>query len=129
MAKILIIEDQEGLSGLYRSVLRQFNHETVFAATGKAGLEAAQQERPDLIILDLLLPNITGAEVAQKLRECGILPGVPLIVTTALGEMEAQSMADSLDAVAVLHKPFSVSSIVSSVSEALSAAGREALPA
>lgn len=129
MAKILIIEDQEPLSGLYRSVLRQFDHETIFAATGEAGVEAALQDRPDLIILDLLLPKMSGTEVAQKLLESGILPGVPLIITTALDEMEAQAIADSLNAAAVLNKPFSISSILSTVNGALSSSGQKALPA
>jgi two-component system phosphate regulon response regulator PhoB len=129
MARILIIEDQEPLSGLYKSVLRQFNHETIFASTGEAGVATAMQETPDLIILDLLLPNMSGTEVARKLRESGILPGVPLIITTALDEIDAQSIADSLRADAILHKPFSVSSIVSTVSSVLNASTRKALPA
>ena len=129
MARILIIEDQEPLSGLYKSVLRQFNHETVFASNGEDGLAAALEEPPDLIILDLLLPKMSGTEVAQKLRDSGILPGVPLIVTTALDEMDARSIAASLHADAMLHKPFSVSSIVSTVSSLLSATERKALPA
>jgi two-component system phosphate regulon response regulator PhoB len=129
MARILIIEDQEPLSGLYRSVLRQFNHETIFASTGEAGVATAIQEPPDLIILDLLLPNMSGTEVAQKLRESGILPDVPLIITTALDEMDARSIADALHADAILHKPFSVSSIVSTVSGVLNATSHKALPA
>jgi DNA-binding response OmpR family regulator len=129
MARILIIEDQEPLSGLYKSVLRQFNHETIFASTGEAGVAIAMQEAPDLIILDLLLPSMSGTEVAQKLRESGILPEVPLIITTALDEMDAQSIGDSLHADAILHKPFSLSSMVNTVSSVLNATSRKALPA
>jgi DNA-binding response OmpR family regulator len=129
MANILIIEDQEPLAGLYKSVLRQFHHETTFVGTGEAGVEAALRERPDLIILDLLLPNMSGAEVAQKLLDSNILPGVPLIITTALDEVEAQSIAHSLNAAAVLHKPFNIGSILSTVDYALSGGGQEVLPA
>lgn len=130
MAKILIIEDQEPLSGLYKSVLRQFDHQTTFVATGEAGVEAARHERPDLIILDLLLPEMSGPDVAQKLLDLGILPGVPLIITTALDEMDARTVAASLNAVAVLNKPFSLDSIISTVDQALrSHAGQKALPA
>ena len=112
MAKILIIEDQEPLCNLYRTVLRTFNHNIEFATTGAAGVEAAQADRPDLIVLDLLLPDMPGTEVAEKLQELGILPDVPLIVTTALDAMEAQVIAESLGAAAVLNKPFSVTSII-----------------
>ena len=128
MAKILIIEDQVPLCNLYKTVLRQFNHEAVFATTGEAGVEAALQDRPDLIILDLLLPNMPGTEVAQILRESGILPDVPLIITTALDELEAQAIAESLNAAAVLNKPFSVNSIIESLSDVLNAPRQKALP-
>jgi CheY-like chemotaxis protein len=127
MANILIIEDQEPLRSLYRSVLRQFNHETVFVTTGEAGIETALRESPDLIILDLLLPDMTGAEVAQKLGELGVLPDVPLVITTALSEIDARSIACSLNAAAVLNKPFSVNSILHTVNTALSAASPKAL--
>lgn len=127
MANILIIEDQEPLRNLYRSVLRQFNHETVFVTTGEAGIETALRERPDLIILDLLLPGMTGVEVAHRLRELGILPDIPLIITTALSEIDAHSVANSLNAAAVLNKPFSVSSILHTVTSALNATSPKAL--
>lgn len=127
MANILIIEDQEPLRNLYRSVLRQLNHETIFVTTGEARIETALRERPDLIILDLLLPGMTGAEVAQRLRELGVLPDVPLVITTALGELDAHIIAQSLNATAVLNKPFSFNSILHTVSSALSVASPQAL--
>jgi CheY-like chemotaxis protein len=127
MASILIIEDQEPLRNLYRSVLRQFGHETVFVTTGEAGIETALRERPDLIILDLLLPGMPGTEVAQRLQELGVLPDVPLIIPTALSEIDAHSIANSLNVAAVLNKPFSVSSILHTVSSALTAASPQAL--
>ena len=68
MANILIIEDQEPLRVLYKYVFRQYDHETTFATTGEAGIEAALRERPDLVILDLLLPDIPGIEVPHRLR-------------------------------------------------------------
>ena len=77
MAHILIIEDQEPLGILYKSVLRKYNHETTFTTTGQAGIEAALRNKPDLVILDLLLPGIPGIEVARRLQESGILPGCP----------------------------------------------------
>ena len=52
-------------------------------------VEAALRDKPDLVILDLLLPGIPGIEVARRLQESGILPGVPLIITTALAELDA----------------------------------------
>jgi len=122
MAHILIIEDQEPLGILYKSVLRKYNHETTFTTTGQAGIEAALRDKPDLVILDLLLPGIPGIEVARRLQESGILPGVPLIITIAL---DAQTIAESLNATAVLNKPFNIESILSTVNGALATASKE----
>ncbi len=125
MAHILIIEDQEPLGVLYKSVLRKYNHETTLTTTGEAGIEAALRDKPDLVILDLLLPGIPGVEVARRLQESGILPGVPLIITTALDELDAQAIADSLNATAVLNKPFNIDSILSTVDGALATANQD----
>ncbi len=125
MAHILIIEDQEPLRVLYESVLRKYNNETTFTTTGEAGIEAALRDKPDLVILDLLLPGIPGIEVARRLQESGILPDVPLIITTALDELDAQSIADSLNATAVLNKPFNIESILSTVNGALATANEK----
>ena len=125
MAHILIIEDQEPLGVLYKSVLRKYNHETTLTTTGEAGIEAALRDKPDLVILDLLLPGIPGIEVARRLQESGILPGVPLIITTALDQLDAQAIADSLNATAVLNKPFNIDSILSTVNGALATANQK----
>ncbi|MDA0732981.1 MAG: hypothetical protein BZY73_06430 [SAR202 cluster bacterium Casp-Chloro-G3] len=128
MTKILIIEDQEPLCNLYQTVLHKFNHQIVFATTGEAGLEAAANDRPDVIFLDLLLPKMSGSEVARKLRDMGILPDVPMIITTALDEVNTRSIAESLDAAAILNKPFSVNTIIETLTSVLNAASRKALP-
>jgi len=109
-------------------MLRKFNHDIVFATTGESGLQAAKNYRPDLIMLDFLLPDISGTEVTQTLRSMGILPDVPLIVTTALDEIDAQAITDSLDAVAVLNKPFRITAMVESPTTVLNAFPQNPLP-
>jgi CheY-like chemotaxis protein len=126
MTKILIIEDQEPLCSLYKTVLSKFDYQIVFATTGEAGLQAAADDRPDLILLDLILPEMSGSEVAQKLRDQGILPEVPLIITTALDEANTQHIAESLGAAAILNKPFSVAEIVESLTRVLNASPQRA---
>jgi DNA-binding response OmpR family regulator len=119
MANILVIEDHEILGQLYKSVLRQFNHNAIVVTTGEAGIEAALRERPDLVILDLILPGMPGVQVAQKLRESGILPGVPLVITTALAELDATAVTESIHPTAILNKPFNISSILETLSSVL----------
>jgi CheY-like chemotaxis protein len=74
------------------------------------------------------MPNIPGTEVTQKLRSMGISPDVPLIVTIALDEIDAQAITDSLDAVAVLNKPFRITAMVESPTTVLNAFPQNPLP-
>lgn len=122
MTNILIIEDEEPLRQLYRVILGQFNYGVVLAKTGPEGVEAAVRESPDMIILDLLLPNMSGLEVAKKLQSLGILPSTPLIITTGLGQGDAQAIAQSLNADSVLIKPFNIDELVAAIRNALEVA-------
>ena len=85
MARILIIEDTEPVCQLYSFFLQRAdaNHDLVLTYTGEDGIRAALENQPDLVILDLNLPGISGAEVAQKLEESGILTTAPLIIVSA----------------------------------------------
>ena len=123
MAKILVVEDTESLCRLYQSVLGRSGHQVILAQTGDAAVAAASQDRPDLVILDLLLPQESGVEVARALEVAGTFPAVPLIVTTALHESQAWTTAGSLGAVAVLVKPFDIQRLLTLVRETLSASG------
>ena len=119
MAKILIIEDQSALRRLYQTVLGRGGHEVVLAQSGEAGIVAAALEKPDLVIMDLMLPGISGQQATSKLRETGTFPGTPLIITTALNDDHARSVADSLGAASVLLKPFDIYRMLSTVDKAL----------
>jgi two-component system OmpR family response regulator len=69
--------------------------------------------------MDLVLPGISGAEAAEKLREAGILPSTPLILTTALGDDDARYAARSIGATDLLLKPFDIGTMLASVHAAL----------
>jgi len=120
LGNILIVEDQAALGQLYKSVLRQFNHNVVIAADGQAGVDAARKSAPDLVILDLMLPGMPGVEVALKLKQLGVLPGAPLIITSAVSDADATEIGRSLGAMAVLCKPFDITSLINTVRNALS---------
>ena len=119
MAKILIIEDQPALGRLYKTVLGRRGHDVTLAESGEAGIAAARQTTPDLVILDLVLPTMPGIQVARKLREEGFLDKAPLIVTSGMGEEDTRTIAESLGASAVLSKPFDIGSMLDAVKTAL----------
>ncbi len=121
LVKILIIEDQWPICQMYSATLCQANpyYDISFAYTGEEGVEAALRDRPDLVILDLALPGISGVEVIEKLREEGILPIVPLIIASGIGN-DASEIAESIQPTAFLAKPFPASTLLSTVQNALS---------
>ncbi len=117
--KILVIEDKETVGCLYSSLLRYAHYHPVLAYTGEDGIQAALVDRPNLVILDMMLPGISGAEVAQKLQESGILPGTPLIIATARGIDEAEEAFQPFDPAAILIKPFDMASLLAAVQTGL----------
>ncbi|MFQ6028792.1 MAG: response regulator transcription factor [Dehalococcoidia bacterium] len=118
MANILVIEDQKQLCQLYGSVLCKTKHKINLAFTGEAGVEQALREPPDLIILDMMLPGISGVDVAKKLWVAGVLPHCSLIVATAVPD-QARPITQFCGLSTVLTKPFQIKSLVSAVRHAL----------
>ncbi|MBA4790756.1 MAG: response regulator [Pseudomonadota bacterium] len=82
-ARILVIEDHPTSRELMHFILTRSGYEVMLAADGAAGLAAARQQRPDLIISDIQLPIMTGFEVAAAVAADPDLKGVPLIAVTA----------------------------------------------
>ena len=111
MANILIIDDHRFMGDLYRSALRDndAHHKITVACNGEDGISEALREGPDLVILDIMLPGMSGVEVAHKLEDLGILPSTPLIIATGLPDEEAQAFADLCHATALFIKPFEIS--------------------
>ena len=125
MANILIIEDHRFMGELYRSALHynDAHHKITLACNGEDGISEALRECPDLVILDLVLPGMSGVEVAHKLEDMGILPSTPLIIATALPVEEAQDIAELCNATALLIKPFKISLMRDSIQSALPHSG------
>ncbi|OGZ69804.1 MAG: hypothetical protein A3D35_00860 [Candidatus Staskawiczbacteria bacterium RIFCSPHIGHO2_02_FULL_34_9] len=87
--KILIIEDDEFFRELIRKkISSNKDFEFMEAADGEKGLEAIKKEKPDLVLLDLLLPNVDGFEVLSKVRSDSDISKTPIIVLSNLGQQE-----------------------------------------
>lgn len=84
-ARILCVEDNPLNRRLITRILTHGGYEVLLAGTGNAGLAAAHREQPDVILLDINLPDIDGLEVAQRLKADETLKGIPLIAVTANG--------------------------------------------
>ncbi len=86
--KILMIEDEPTLSEMYKLYLNKVGCEVLFASDGQAGLEIAKQKKPDLILLDILMPHMDGWEVIKNLKCTPETNQIPVIVFSNLGQLE-----------------------------------------
>jgi two-component system phosphate regulon response regulator PhoB len=108
-ALILIVDDERDLVTTLDYNLRREGYETRTAMTGRQALDlAVQVPRPDLIILDLMLPDLAGAEVCRRLRAAEATRGVPVLMLTAKGEEIDRVVGFEVGADDYLTKPFSV---------------------
>lgn len=111
-ARILVVEDEKELARLVRGYLENAGYEVLQAYTGREGLFMARQERPDLVILDLGLPEMDGLDVAQALRRES---QVPIIMLTARVEETDRILGLELGADDYVTKPFSPRELVARV--------------
>ena len=111
MTRILVIEDEQDLGTLLEYNLRADWHEAEVVRTGAAGVSKAKSWKPDLILLDLMLPDIAGGEVARLLRE-GESRKTPIIMVTARGEESDRVRGLELGADDYVVKPFSVKELL-----------------
>lgn len=113
---ILIIEDEAPLQKFLQTALASNGYRVIEALNGESGLRHASNDRPDLIILDLGLPDIDGVEVAVRIREWS---AVPIIIVSARGKEQDKVVALDSGADDYLTKPFSVPELLARVRVAL----------
>ncbi len=122
MAKILIIDDDADITEAMRVVLESKNHWVIIAKSGEEGLAKARAERPDLIILDVMMETTDkGFEVARELKKDDIFKSVPILMLTALKDkMGLDFKKEAGDSVwlpveAYLEKPLKPEELISKV--------------
>ncbi len=104
MKKILIIEDESALQKTLGEVLSQQGYEVLSALNGEIGLKLAQSKKPDLILLDLILPKIHGFDVLKKIKDNPETKEIPVIVLTNLESIKDIKKAIELGATTYLVK-------------------------
>ena len=108
MARVLVIEDEDDLREVLQYNLTQAGHRPYGAATGEAGLRLAHEVRPEVVLLDLMLPDFPGTNVAKALRREPETHLVPIIMVTAKAEEIDRIVGFELGADDYVVKPFSV---------------------
>lgn len=116
--KIVIIEDDETQAKLVTAALKESDFDVLQAFDGKEGIELVLQEHPDLIILDIILPHISGIEVLKKIREDSWGKTVPIFMFTNLEENEPLAESVESGATAYFNKSeWSMQELVNRIKE------------
>src|SRR5271170_5012106 len=115
--RILVVEDQEDNRQILRDLLGSVGYEMTEAWDGEAGIAAAKEQRPDLILMDIQMPLLDGYEATRRIKADPELKGIPVIVVTsyALSGDEAKARAAGCDA--YVGKPFSPRALLAKIRE------------
>lgn len=95
--KIAIIEDDQAISQMYRIKFEAEGYQVETAENGKLGLELAEEMQPDIMLVDLMMPEMNGDEMLEKLRQTDWGAKIKVIVLTNMGEQEAPDIIKTLD--------------------------------
>ncbi len=119
MAKILIAEDERDIRELIMFTLRFAGHDVIATANGEEAVEAAKQDMPELIIMDVRMPKMTGYQACEAIKKINELKHIPVVFLSAKGQ-EAE-IRTGLDAGAedYILKPFSPDQLTAKVKEIL----------
>jgi len=119
MGRILVIEDEPALLKVLDYNLKMAGHEVLLAPRGEEGLRLARERHPDVILLDIMLPDVLGTEVCRSLSMNPETRDVPVMIVSARGDEVDRVVGFELGAVDYVVKPFSVREIVLRVSAIL----------
>ena len=120
MKTILFIEDESALQKTFGEVLKQEGYQMISALDGESGLRLAKSQKPDLILLDLILPRVNGFEVLKRLKGDKETKDIPVIVLTNLDGVEDVDKVIGLGATTYLVKAeYSLEEVVEKIKKAL----------
>ncbi len=116
---ILVVDDDLPILTLMKNILREFGFDARVASTGAAAVQSARETRPDLILLDMKMPGMSGQEVIEAIRESGAA-GVPILILS--GEPVPPSETARLGVAGAVQKPFDVMALIEQIRAHVSAA-------
>jgi CheY-like chemotaxis protein len=119
MKTILVVEDEECIRDVLRQMLEQADCRVLEAGDAETALRLAEEESPDLVLMDYILPGLDGHQALQELHSSN--PGLPVIFITGLAKEQFWTHSLSAKAFGVLLKPFSRSQLLATVHTALKA--------
>lgn len=122
--KVVVIDDSAVIRNMVRDMLPKGNFDVVEAKDGLQGYTMLQQERPTLIMLDFLLPRMSGWEVFQKIQESPELQSIPLVLMSGRKEEVTEKLTEPFEYFEFVQKPFDQKQLIEAIKSAMSKAKR-----
>ncbi len=119
MARVLVIDDDTGLLQMVKLMLEREGHQSILAEGGEAGIRAALSQTPDVAIIDLMMPGISGYDVTRQLRGNPQTARMPIMILTARSQPMDKQMALNAGATAYMSKPVSSRDLIARLAEML----------
>ena len=119
MAKILVVEDEPSLQKLLEYQLKRIGHEIVVVADGKQALASVKSDRPDLVLLDVMLPVMGGFQVLRQLQEDKNTSNIPVIMLSAKGQQHDIAAGIDKGVFDYITKPFNIPNLAERIDKAL----------
>jgi two-component system, cell cycle response regulator DivK len=119
--RVLVVEDNQRNLKLVRDVLQYAGYEIIEASTGEEGVELAQSRSPDVILMDLQLPDIDGMEALRRIRKSPVTADVPVVAVTAFAMQDDRARVFDAGFDGYLEKPLSVRELPAQVQQFLTA--------
>ena len=119
MERILVVEDDPSVRELIELTLHQAGYEVLSTADGKSSVDMAQQEKPDLVLMDVRLPVMDGYEACREITSNPVTKHIPVIFLSARGQIEEIRLGLSAGAVDYFVKPFSLDLLKKRIQELL----------
>ncbi|MDQ7041370.1 MAG: response regulator [Rhodothermus sp.] len=125
---VLIVEDEPSIALSLRFLMEQEGYQVAVVEDGEAALTACQQVQPDLVLLDVMLPGISGFEVCQQLKSSTKGRTVKVVLVTARGREADLEKGKAVGADAYIIKPFAIRDVMDTVRSLLNQSGRAEQP-
>ena len=119
MAKILVVEDEPSLQKLLEYQLKRIGHEIVVVANGQQALASVKSDRPDLVLLDVMLPVMGGFQVLRQLQEDKNTSNIPVIMLSAKGQQHDIAAGIEKGVFDYITKPFNIPNLAERIEKAL----------
>lgn len=117
LKRTLIVDDEEGIVKVVKMYLEHHGYEVITAGDGQEGLDRAKADKPDIIILDLMLPRMDGYKVCGLLKRDARYAKIPVILFTAKAQEKDVKLGEEVGADAYITKPFEPEVLLSKIKE------------